>query len=120
MKKNEDNDKPQSGLNLEDASFSDPLDFHRTYKEFPKHEKLIRNSSFSQLFGERPNTAKDTKEEKAINTSKESYKPTVSDKVSDLVNCPICLDMIEDAMETPCCHNIFCEGCIIRTDLCPI
>ena len=40
--------------------------------------------------------------------------------MNTLVNCPICLDMIEDALETPCCHNIFCEKCIIRTDTCPI
>ena len=23
--------------------------------------------------------------------------------------CPICLDIFEDAVETPCCHNLFCE-----------
>jgi hypothetical protein len=23
--------------------------------------------------------------------------------------CPICLDIYEDAVETPCCHNLFCE-----------
>lgn len=26
--------------------------------------------------------------------------------------CPICLDIYEDAVETPCCHNLFCEACI--------
>ncbi len=28
--------------------------------------------------------------------------------------CPICLDIFDDAIETPCCHNLFCEKCIIR------
>ena len=40
--------------------------------------------------------------------------------MGDLVNCPICLDMIEEAMETPCCHNVFCQKCIVHTDICPI
>ena len=26
--------------------------------------------------------------------------------------CPICLDTVEDAIETTCCHQIFCEKCI--------
>ena len=26
--------------------------------------------------------------------------------------CPICLDIYDDAVETPCCHNLFCEKCI--------
>ena len=72
------------------------------------------------MFPERPQTAVVKVEEKAINTSKDEKKPSISDKVNDLVNCPICLDMIEDAMETPCCNNIFCEKCIIRTHVCPI
>lgn len=27
--------------------------------------------------------------------------------------CPICLDIFDDAVETPCCHNLFCEKCIV-------
>jgi hypothetical protein len=27
--------------------------------------------------------------------------------------CPICLDIFDDAIETPWCHNLFCEKCII-------
>ena len=34
--------------------------------------------------------------------------------------CPICLDIFEDAVETPCCHNLFCEQCIKRTPTCPL
>ena len=34
--------------------------------------------------------------------------------------CPICLDIFEDAVETPCCHNLFCEECIKRTPQCPL
>lgn len=77
--------------------------------EFPNHEKLMKNKSFENLFSDRPPMKR---QEKGINTSQEIKRPTGSDKVSDLVNCPICLDMIEDAVETPCCHNIFCEKCI--------
>jgi hypothetical protein len=28
--------------------------------------------------------------------------------------CPICLDIYTDAVETPCCHNLFCEACIVN------
>jgi len=34
--------------------------------------------------------------------------------------CPICLDIYDDAVETPCCHNLFCEKCIKRTPTCPL
>ena len=34
--------------------------------------------------------------------------------------CPICLDIFQDAVETPCCHNLFCEGCIRNTRSCPL
>ena len=34
--------------------------------------------------------------------------------------CPICLDIYEDAVETPCCHNLFCEECIKKTPTCPL
>jgi len=27
--------------------------------------------------------------------------------------CPICLDIFTDAVETPCCNNLFCERCIL-------
>uniref|UniRef100_A0A7M5UMH6 RING-type E3 ubiquitin transferase n=1 Tax=Clytia hemisphaerica TaxID=252671 RepID=A0A7M5UMH6_9CNID len=27
-------------------------------------------------------------------------------------SCPICLDTVEEAVETTCCHQIFCEKCI--------
>lgn len=34
--------------------------------------------------------------------------------------CPICLDIYQDAVETPCCHNLFCEACIKDTRCCPL
>ena len=34
--------------------------------------------------------------------------------------CPICLDIYEEAVETPCCHNLFCEECIKKTPTCPL
>lgn len=34
--------------------------------------------------------------------------------------CPICLDVYQDAVETPCCHNLFCEKCIGNTRSCPL
>mmetsp|Transcript_43853 Transcript_43853/g.58129 ORF Transcript_43853/g.58129 Transcript_43853/m.58129 type:complete len:125 (+) Transcript_43853:190-564(+) len=34
--------------------------------------------------------------------------------------CPICLDIFHDAVETPCCHNLFCERCIKNTRCCPL
>lgn len=38
--------------------------------------------------------------------------------------CPICLEVCEKAVETPCCHNLFCRSCLLpeehRIDHCPI
>lgn len=34
--------------------------------------------------------------------------------------CPICLDIFVDAVETPCCNNLFCERCILQTQSCPL
>lgn len=31
--------------------------------------------------------------------------------------CPICLDIFDDAVETPCCHNLFCEKCILMANI---
>lgn len=30
---------------------------------------------------------------------------------------PICLEIFEDAVETPCCHNLFCEKCLILASI---
>jgi len=38
--------------------------------------------------------------------------------------CPICLEVCEDAVETSCCYNLFCQGCLLseehRITRCPI
>lgn len=34
--------------------------------------------------------------------------------------CPICLDIYEDPVETPCCHNLFCEKCVRNLRKCPL
>lgn len=38
--------------------------------------------------------------------------------------CPICLEVCEEAVETPCCHNLFCRGCLLSDEhiinRCPI
>ncbi|CAE8645331.1 unnamed protein product [Polarella glacialis] len=38
--------------------------------------------------------------------------------------CPICLEVCEDAVETPCCHNLFCYSCLLskehHIEKCPI
>eukprot|EP01027_Heterolobosea_sp_BB2_P005270 GEZU01008081.1.p1 GENE.GEZU01008081.1~~GEZU01008081.1.p1 ORF type:complete len:224 (-),score=32.71 GEZU01008081.1:210-881(-) len=34
--------------------------------------------------------------------------------------CPICLDIANDAVCTPCCHHILCESCSIPLTACPL
>jgi hypothetical protein len=121
------NGNAQGGLDRKqnmmlDSVVTDPTDFYKTFKEFQKHEKLIKENPFDEIFQERAQSADGElrKKEIAINTLIEKKMPSGSDKVNDFINCPICLEMIEDAMETPCCNNIFCEKCIIRTETCPI
>jgi len=38
----------------------------------------------------------------------------------DRWSCPICLDIFEDAVEVPCCNNLFCEKCIKQSRTCPL
>ena len=37
----------------------------------------------------------------------------------DNFKCPICLDFAENAVESVCCHKIFCERCVHQLDRCP-
>lgn len=34
--------------------------------------------------------------------------------------CPICLDLLNAPAETPCCANLFCEGCLRGLTRCPL
>mmetsp|Transcript_33334 Transcript_33334/g.58473 ORF Transcript_33334/g.58473 Transcript_33334/m.58473 type:complete len:451 (+) Transcript_33334:28-1380(+) len=34
--------------------------------------------------------------------------------------CPICLDLFQDPVEAPCCHNLFCERCVFNISKCPL
>ena len=38
----------------------------------------------------------------------------------DLWTCPICLELLTDPVETPCCHNLFCENCVKPLSKCPL
>ncbi|CAI2362722.1 unnamed protein product [Moneuplotes crassus] len=119
-----ENNRAQGGYRkklsrVQSLTFIQSHDFFQTCNDLPAFEKLVKDNPLENLMSERQKSPNVPKEEKAINTSQDK-EPTGSDKVTDLVNCPICLDMIEDATETPCCHNIFCETCISKTDKCPI
>eukprot|EP00771_Trimastix_marina_P001075 gnl/Trimastix_PCT/2117.p1 GENE.gnl/Trimastix_PCT/2117~~gnl/Trimastix_PCT/2117.p1 ORF type:complete len:632 (-),score=67.90 gnl/Trimastix_PCT/2117:31-1926(-) len=35
------------------------------------------------------------------------------------LQCVICLHLIEDAVETPCCHQVLCKKCVENLDRCP-
>ena len=37
-----------------------------------------------------------------------------------LLTCAICLDIVEDAVETSCCHQLFCESCVKGIQDCPL
>jgi len=34
------------------------------------------------------------------------------DALLELLECPICCDFLKEAVETPCCHNLFCKECL--------
>ena len=36
------------------------------------------------------------------------------------LTCGICLDIVEDAIETCCCHQLFCESCVKGLAACPM
>ena len=39
--------------------------------------------------------------------------------MSDKFDCTICLDVCKDAVATNCCHQLYCEGCILSCSRCP-
>mmetsp|Transcript_48827 Transcript_48827/g.126479 ORF Transcript_48827/g.126479 Transcript_48827/m.126479 type:complete len:102 (+) Transcript_48827:154-459(+) len=45
------------------------------------------------------------------------------ESASAYLNCAICMCAAENAVETSCCHSVFCEGCLDevkgRGDTCP-
>lgn len=45
----------------------------------------------------------------------------MSEEILDSLVCGICLDYCNDAMETSCCHKLYCNRCIMQIDSkCPI
>lgn len=42
-------------------------------------------------------------------------------KLSEQLTCGICLDHAEEAVETSCCHHIFCRECLakVKNRICP-
>ena len=38
----------------------------------------------------------------------------------DVWTCPICLELLNDPVETPCCNNLFCEVCVESLLKCPL
>lgn len=45
----------------------------------------------------------------------------IDSKLSEQLTCSICLEYAEEAVETSCCHHIFCKECIIKVknESCP-
>lgn len=39
--------------------------------------------------------------------------------MEDDLTCSICLDIASDAVETDCCHHIYCHACVGSLDMCP-
>lgn len=50
-------------------------------------------------------------------TSSNMHSSTITD---DRWLCPICLELFDNPVETPCCHNLFCEKCICNLSKCPL
>lgn len=40
-------------------------------------------------------------------------------KMDSEFSCPICMDICEDAVESNCCHRIFCSICLSKVQTCP-
>ncbi|XP_065055098.1 uncharacterized protein LOC135683691 [Rhopilema esculentum] len=55
------------------------------------------------------NTETEAKEQDK-NRKEEDYKP--GNEVIEALVCPICLEIAEKAVETSCCHNVYCEKCL--------
>ena len=52
----------------------------------------------------------------------EKNKPNFEKIIEDSAFCPICFKIAEDAMESECCGQIFCNRCInkVESNVCPM
>ena len=89
-------------------------DFWNTQEQQPSSQEQNDNTynNFDSL--------KESKEESKIKKSSSEIIKNVkltylsaSSLSDDRWMCPICLDIFDDAVESPCCHNLFCEKCIL-------
>ena len=39
---------------------------------------------------------------------------------TDAFECPICYEIADDAVETSCCHQLFCDKCLKCVETCPL
>mmetsp|Transcript_29643 Transcript_29643/g.64512 ORF Transcript_29643/g.64512 Transcript_29643/m.64512 type:complete len:642 (+) Transcript_29643:67-1992(+) len=72
----------------------------------------------SPLQDAEPNLALPVAVQRGEPTGFESASPTErgAAEVALQFACPICLELCEDAVETPCCHNLFCKYCLLSRD----
>ena len=43
----------------------------------------------------------------------------LSDVMSRYLTCPVCQDLVNIPVETSCCENVFCNGCVVGVEKCP-
>jgi hypothetical protein len=45
---------------------------------------------------------------------------SISDKIKDYNDCPICYNSLVSPILAPCCNNLFCIECLIKCKICPM
>ena len=52
-------------------------------------------------------------------SQKTKQEETFEQIMKEEVNCPICFETVQEAVESRCCHNLLCKGCSRGVSCCP-
>jgi len=91
-----------------------PRDEEHFFEEVKRDDAFVSASSSSLQ-----SKTKTHKRNKKTDESPSSGRKIGGPK-EDCWCCPICLDILDEAVETPCCSNLFCQKCIRRVNSCPV
>lgn len=95
-------------------------DFNLMMRDKEMPSKIIIDEPFYNAgdLDENMNAINDATPQEKYSTKKKRAKSSVGE---EHFSCPICLDIVDEAVETTCCHQIFCEHCIRkhRETTCP-
>eukprot|EP00930_Biecheleria_cincta_P035756 TRINITY_DN24575_c0_g1_i1.p1 TRINITY_DN24575_c0_g1~~TRINITY_DN24575_c0_g1_i1.p1 ORF type:complete len:791 (-),score=106.13 TRINITY_DN24575_c0_g1_i1:141-2480(-) len=103
---------PQSFVHFEAARALEEGAVMSVSEELPASTTELPSSS---SLGERSPVLENQAALQQLAEQKEDEQTEEEDLSSQFL-CPICLEVCDEAVETPCCHNLFCQHCLLSAE----